>query len=446
MEAVADIRDIVPIKELPPEEYEIEKSKKKVDANDKVVELGPFGVLDALAEAIDAQPPVFRGKSKIVSLRDLRALYPKMRDPVIDGLLRKGEIMNIIAAPKAGKSWLSLDLTLAVIQGAKWFGKFDTKPGRVLIVDNELHKETITFRTHASAQARAIKLDMQYVDDMVDYIPLRGELVDLERLADELADIEPGEYRLIILDAFYRFMPPRTDENDNGQMTSLYNRLDLYANQTDAAICLIHHTTKGLQGGKKVTDVGAGAGVQSRATDTHMILRPHKEPDVIVLDAAVRSFKQPQALCLRRKFPTWEIDTKLNPEDLEGVGTQSEFTQNRQVREVEKERLLNALTSFKTIKEMVAIATQMGLKLGYGAINAVVTQNWEPNGRVVAQTGQKGPKKYMKSGTQPSTQVQQTGPSTESNDSGQDEATELNETLDAASDFTEEEIEDVPPF
>jgi len=37
-----------------------------------------------------------------------------------------------------------------------------------------------------------------------------------------------------------------------------------------------HHRQRAAQG-KAITDVGAGAGSQSRATDTHLVLRPHEE-------------------------------------------------------------------------------------------------------------------------------------------------------------------------
>ena len=40
-----------------------------------------------------------------------------------------------------------------------------------------------------------------------------------------------------------------------------------------AAIVLVHHTTKGAQAGKSVTDIGAGGGAQSRAADTHLVAR-----------------------------------------------------------------------------------------------------------------------------------------------------------------------------
>ena len=46
--------------------------------------------------------------------------FPERRPSLIEGLLRKGETMNIIAAPKIGKSWLSLGLAFAVATGRPW--------------------------------------------------------------------------------------------------------------------------------------------------------------------------------------------------------------------------------------------------------------------------------------------------------------------------------------
>lgn len=48
-----------------------------------------------------------------------------------------------------------------------------------------------------------------------------------------------------------------------------------------------------------LTDVGAGAGSQSRATDAHVVLRPHEEDGVAVLDAAVRSWPPIEPMCMR---------------------------------------------------------------------------------------------------------------------------------------------------
>ena len=113
-------------------------------------------------------------------------------------------------------------------------------------------------------------------------------------------------------------MPKGTDENDNGTVAGIYNLIDKYAAALDCAFILIHHTSKGNQSLKAVTDVGAGAGSQSRASDTHVILRRHKEQGVVVMDSVVRSFPSIGPVCLRWNWPLWNRDDSLNPEELEG--------------------------------------------------------------------------------------------------------------------------------
>jgi len=204
------------------------------------------------------------------SLRQLLVHYPSLRSPVIEGLLRQGETMDIISAPKIGKSWLVIDLALSIATGRPWLG-METVKGDVLILDNELHGETSTNRIPKVAAARGISVeevaDRVYVENM------RGRLLDLYRLGPYFRRFEPGRFRIVILDAFYRFLPMRTDENDNGTMANLYNYVDSYADYLRCSFVIIHHTSKGNQSLKELTDVGAGAGAMSRATDTHLIHR-----------------------------------------------------------------------------------------------------------------------------------------------------------------------------
>jgi RecA-family ATPase len=92
--------------------------------------------------------------------------------------------------------------------------------------------------------------------------------------------------------------------------------IDQYADQLGCSFVLVHHASKGNQSGKSVTDVGAGAGSQSRATDTHLVLRQHQEPGCVVVDAAVRSWPPLDPCCLRWEFPVWQPDDYLDPADL----------------------------------------------------------------------------------------------------------------------------------
>jgi hypothetical protein len=55
---------------------------------------------------------------------------------------------------------------------------------------------------------------------------------------------------------------------------------------------------------------------QSRATDTHLILRPHEEDGAVVLDAAVRSWPPVSPMCLRWEYPIWRPAPDLDPTQL----------------------------------------------------------------------------------------------------------------------------------
>jgi hypothetical protein len=208
-------------------------------------------------------------------------------------------------------SWLVTDLALAVATGRPWLDTFETDQGNVLIIDNELHSETSANRIPKVAAARQIGFNE--VGQRVFVQNLRGHWQDIFSLGSYFNSLEPGKFRIIILDAMYRFMPREMDENDNGTMANIYNAIDRYADLLGCCFVLIHHTSKGNQSGKAITDVGAGAGSQSRATDTHLVLRPHEEDDVVVLEAAVRSWPPVMPRCLRWTFPVWTPADDLDP-------------------------------------------------------------------------------------------------------------------------------------
>jgi hypothetical protein len=269
-------------------------------------------------EAADDSPKLpTRSPAQPKSIEELVHVYPELRPPVIHGLLRRGESANIIAPPKTGKSWLAADLAIAVASGRPWLDSFNTEPGDVLIIDNELHGETSANRVPRDAAARGVPWDEYKHGVFIEN--LRGKLRDIHAMAGYFQTLEPGRYQVIVLDAFYRFLPRDTDENDNGAMANIYNQIDWCADYLGCSFVLIHHASKGNQSGKSVTDVGSGAGSQSRATDAHLVLRPHEEPDCVVLEAAVRSWPPVDPICLRWRFPVWNPDPSLDPFALRGL-------------------------------------------------------------------------------------------------------------------------------
>jgi hypothetical protein len=250
---------------------------------------------------------------------------PKLQAPVVDGLLREGETANIVSGSKVGKSWLVYDLLLSIIMGQDFIGRFKCSPGRVLLIDNELHQSTIANRIQSVANAKGIRAEQYRMD--LDVLSLRGRLLDLYAVLRLLERIEPGDYRAIVFDAWYRGYPVGVSENDNAQIMLLYNAVDAAACRLRCSWFNVHHSSKGQQGEKATVDVGAGAGSQSRCVDAHIIFRQHEEPDAVVLEAALRSFAPIEPLVLRWQFPLWRPDDSLDPAKLRGKLTASDQRQ-----------------------------------------------------------------------------------------------------------------------
>jgi hypothetical protein len=239
---------------------------------------------------------------KLIGITELGRTFTELREELIEGLLRRSEVCNVIASPKVGKSNLTGGLALSVATGARWLG-LETKQGRVLMVDNELHLETIAYRLNRIQTAMGI--DGPELDGQVDILSLRGHLCDIDGLGVLLGNVGKDYYSLIILDALYRFLPEGSSENDNAQMTALYNKLDSYAAMTGASIICVHHATKGDQSTKGITDMGSGAGSISRAADSHIAIRPHEQDGLCVLECVTRSFAQPAPISIRMEYPLW---------------------------------------------------------------------------------------------------------------------------------------------
>jgi len=254
--------------------------------------------------------------------KELMDTFKEMKEPLIAGLLRREEVMNIVAAPKTGKSWLVLQLAIALTTGNTWLGRECTK-SRVLLIDNELHEET------ESARLRYVANAMGVSNDELDGLSLgmqRGGAKSLYELPQQLKAIneEKMHFDVIVIDALYKALPKDIDENSNGQITGIYNLIERIAREQKAAIVLVHHTSKGNQANKSVTDIGSGAGAQSRAPDTHLALRPHREKGVVSVSCCVRSFRPVDPFCIKRDDNyLWVIAPEYEPNDLEGKDASS---------------------------------------------------------------------------------------------------------------------------
>jgi hypothetical protein len=294
------------------------------------------------------------------TFRRLAELNPKLRDPLIDGLLRRGEVGNIIAPSKIGKSWLSYGLALSVSVGSEWLG-FRTTAGRVLLIDNELHESTIVYRVQAVADAMGIRFE-EYADSLTVWA-MRGKSEDVFSIGRKVRPLR-DRFVLAIIDAKYRSLPAGTSENDNAAEAAFYNEVDSWG----LAVVPVHHSTKGLQSDRRVTDVGAGGGAQSRAADCHIALREHQQPGVFVLEAAVRSFAPVEPIGLQWQFPLWIPDSEVDPERLKRQPTRQD--ENQAANDAEADRaVLDACPTWRTRGEI-----RLAVPFGHGRTDRAIAR------------------------------------------------------------------------
>lgn len=254
-----------------------------------------------------------------VNFATLAASRPERAPEIIHGIARRGFVTSLVSQTKARKSWLVGQLMMAVADSMPrfWLGH-RVSNGRVLLIDGELTLATINFRLGRIAEALQVPAAAWA---NIDICPLRGRTKDAPKALAWAMAQPPETYSLIVVDPLYCFYPsqPGFSENDNAAMRTVFDQMIAFAGKTAAAVVVIHHSSKGSQAEKHVSDVGAGAGSIMRSVDAHLVLRAHREKDAVVFDGIVRDFPELTPTCWRWRFPQFEEAPELDPTDLAGT-------------------------------------------------------------------------------------------------------------------------------
>lgn len=187
---------------------------------------------------------------------------PELSPCLIDGVLRKGHKMLISGPSKAGKSFLQIELCIAIAEGKKWL-QWHCAQGRVMYVNLELDRASCLHRF------KDVYESLGYVPDNlqnIDIWNLRGKSVPMDKLAPKLIRrAAKKNYVAIIIDPIYKVITG--DENSADQMANFCNQFDKVCTELGCAVIYCHHHSKGNQGGKKSMDRASGSGVFARDPD-----------------------------------------------------------------------------------------------------------------------------------------------------------------------------------
>ena len=211
---------------------------------------------------------------------------------LIDQLWAASAVGIIGGQPKCCKSWLALEMAVAVASGAKCLGRFEvleTGPALVYLAEDAL--EAVRERLSALAKHRGIafeQLDVRVIT--ADSIRLDLQR-DQERLQNTVRRHRP---KLLILDPLVRLH--RLDENSAADVSGLLSYLRVLQRELDLAVALVHHTRKNASVAQPGQGLRGSGDFHAWSDSSIYLRRNHAE---IVLTVEHRSAPAPATIALR---------------------------------------------------------------------------------------------------------------------------------------------------
>lgn len=201
------------------------------------------------------------------------------------------EAVGIIGgAPKCCKTFLALEMALAVASGKPCLSRFSVpQPGPVLLFAAE--DSPLQLRARLVGLARARGADFQTLPlFLILAQQLRLDLdLDRQRLAQAIDKYQP---RLLVLDPFVRLH--RLDENSAMEVSALLADLRALQRRFRLAVLLVHHTRKA--NGEASGQTLRGSSDLHAWGDSNLYLR--RSQDQILLAVEHRAAPAPQTIAL----------------------------------------------------------------------------------------------------------------------------------------------------
>lgn len=241
---------------------------------------------------------------------------PALPEELISGILRRGHKMLISGSSKAGKSFLLMELCIALAEGHPWLG-FPCKKGRVLYVNLEIDPASAINRFLKIYDALGIPAANM---DSIVLWNLRGHAVPLDQLVPKLIRrVRDQHFDAIVIDPIYKVITG--DENNASEMGAFCNQFDKICTETGCSTIYCHHHSKGAQGAKRAMDRASGSGVFARDPDAQLDMIQLELSDDLKnnvrdgeatawrLESSLREFPNIKPLNFWFDYPLHRIDT-----------------------------------------------------------------------------------------------------------------------------------------
>jgi hypothetical protein len=222
--------------------------------NEVGTDIAPPDAADDFDVWVEVEPAEERSRWNFLSLDDVESLPPPRW--LVPGVLTEGSLAAIYGAPESGKSFLAVDISMAIAGGIDWHGR-QVERGGVLYIAAEgapgLGKRFRAWKLGRCAQGRRFDLHLMRDDLNLAAEKDGGARAFAQAVADEL-----GPLRLIVIDTLNQ-TAAGADENSAKDMGRYIASMKLLRNATGATVAVVHHSGKDLSKGMRGSTALLGA-------------------------------------------------------------------------------------------------------------------------------------------------------------------------------------------
>jgi hypothetical protein len=301
------------------------------------------------------------------TVADLLLNPPEPKRPIIgEGLLDEGDGAVIVGQSGIGKSWLALDLSMAVSMGYDWLGRFEVQQGPVVYIDEEGSEWDMFKRQRQIATSRGV--------DFASITNLKYSVAEEIKLDDDrgitqirriIGDMDPV---LIVFDALVRMHSG--DENSNRDMARFFSIVKKLKKHHRAAFLFLHHIRKpGKDDPEDELDLMRGAGDIRAWPDTIWTVREKDRMIARVRHAKSRGHKMADPFYVHIDADENEVKADLRIVDIHDRPTSTTSTRDMifetiaeaKVAVVSAEYLAGVLQlTTKTVREHLDVMEEEG--------------------------------------------------------------------------------------
>lgn len=212
---------------------------------------------------------------------------------LVESLWGAGAVGVIGGAPKSCKSWLALEMAVAVASGRPCLGRYAVpRPGPALVFAAEDNPAAVRERVEHLARARAADFATLDVRLILEPSLRLDRAQDRVRLRATLARYRP---RLLVLDPYVR-LQCGVDENDATQVSAILGALRELSRAEGVAIALVHHTRKG--GAEDLGEGLRGSGDFHAWGDSNLYVRRRRDAITLSIEHRAAASPPPVSLAL----------------------------------------------------------------------------------------------------------------------------------------------------